>query len=59
MSQVVLSSGEIVDANAKSNADLWSALKGGSNNFGVVTRIDLRTFPQGKFWGGFAVYVSL
>lgn len=52
VSEVVLPSGEIVNANATSNSDLWRALKGGSNNFGVVTRIDLKTFPQGKFWGG-------
>ncbi|KAL9578404.1 MAG: hypothetical protein Q9212_005735 [Teloschistes hypoglaucus] len=50
--QVVLASGEVVNANAVDNPDLWSALKGGSNNFGVVTRFDLRTFPQGKIWGG-------
>jgi hypothetical protein len=50
--QVVLASGEIVNANATSHPDLWRALKGGSNNFGIVTRIDLLAFPQGKFWGG-------
>lgn len=50
--QLVLASGEVVDANAMDNPDLWSALKGGSNNFGVVTRFDLKTFIQGKIWGG-------
>jgi hypothetical protein len=53
----VLANGQIVDANANSYSDLFYALKGGSNNFGVVTRIDLKTFPQGKFWGGFIGYV--
>jgi len=53
----VLANGQIVDANASSYSDLFYALKGGSNNFGVVTRIDLKTFPQGKFWGGFIGYV--
>lgn len=48
--QVVLSNGEIVDANAKENADLFFALRGGSNNFGIVTRIDLETFEQGLLW---------
>jgi len=28
-------------------------LKGGGNNFGVVTRVDLKTFPQGDLLGGF------
>ncbi|KFY44782.1 hypothetical protein V494_01307 [Pseudogymnoascus sp. VKM F-4513 (FW-928)] len=54
--EVVLASGKVVVANAKTNPTLWSALKGGSNNLGVVTRIDLETFTQGKFWGGNVVY---
>ena len=54
--EVVLASGDIVDANARENPDLWFALKGGSNNFGVVTRFDLRTFQQGKLWGGIIIY---
>ena len=45
-----------MNANAKENYDLWLALKGGSNNFGVITRFDLRSFPQGDFWGGTIVY---
>jgi len=50
--EVVLASGAIVQANAKQNRDLFYALRGASNNFGVVTRIDLEAFPQGPFWGG-------
>ncbi|KAL8691132.1 MAG: hypothetical protein Q9218_003584, partial [Villophora microphyllina] len=50
--EVVLASGEVVNANTNDNSDLWFALKGGSNNFGIVTRFDLKTFPQGQFWGG-------
>ncbi|KAK7960758.1 FAD-binding domain-containing protein [Apiospora saccharicola] len=38
------------------NADLFRALKGGGNNFGVVTRFDLETFPAKTCWGGFAMY---
>ncbi|GAB7362644.1 hypothetical protein MBLNU230_g2953t1 [Neophaeotheca triangularis] len=53
--QVVLASGKIVDANAKTNPDLWRALRGGSNNFGIVTEFTMRTFEQGDFWGGFLV----
>lgn len=48
--QVVLSDGSIVDANANQNPDLFFALRGGSNNFGVVTRLDFETFPQGDLW---------
>ena len=32
------------------------ALKGGGNNFGIVTRFDLQAFPQGDFWGGSILY---
>ncbi|KAF2114934.1 hypothetical protein BDV96DRAFT_494287 [Lophiotrema nucula] len=54
--QVVLSNGTIVNANATHATDLFIALKGGSNNFGIVTRFDLRTFRQGDLWGGGIVY---
>lgn len=46
-SQVVLVDGTLTNANATGNQDLYRALKGGANNFGVVTRFDLSTFPQG------------
>ncbi|PVI04939.1 FAD binding domain-containing protein [Periconia macrospinosa] len=54
--QVVLSSGAIVNANKTSNSDLFAALKGGQNNFGIVTRFDLRSFPAGPVWGGRITY---
>jgi hypothetical protein len=54
--EVVLASGLTVNANATENPDLFTALKGGSNNFGVVTRFDLQIYPQGNFWGGFIAY---
>ena len=54
--EVVLASGRIVTANKDNNRDLWLALKGGSNNFGIVTRFDLATFKQPEFWGGQVFY---
>lgn len=54
--EVVLATGEIVNANATSRSDLFTALKGGQNNFGVVTRFDLKAFPASKIWGGRIVY---
>ncbi|SPQ26471.1 5265f1f4-130b-4917-a3bd-7367a864d0ad [Thermothielavioides terrestris] len=45
--EVVLANGTLTNANATCNSDLYRALKGGSNNFAVVTRFDLATFPQG------------
>lgn len=50
--QAVLATGDIVNANAYENPDLWKALRGGSNNLAIVTAITLKTFPQGEFWGG-------
>ena len=52
----MLSSGEITIASAQQNSDLWIALRGGSNNFGVVTHYKFRTFPQGNIWGGSVYY---
>ncbi|OTB04274.1 hypothetical protein M426DRAFT_321108 [Hypoxylon sp. CI-4A] len=54
--EIVLASGEIVNANAKQHPDLWKALRGGGNNFGIVTRYDFKTFPQGPIWGGNIFY---
>ncbi|KAM0816714.1 hypothetical protein AB5N19_02516 [Seiridium cardinale] len=54
--EVVLASGEVINANNETNADLHKALKGGSCNFGVVTRIDMQVFEAGELWGGQVVY---
>lgn len=43
--EIVLASGEVLNANASANSDLWLALKGGSSNFGIVTRFDVEAFP--------------
>lgn len=53
--EVVLASGQIVNANARENPDLWVALKGGSSNFGIITRFDLKTFRTNGIWGGTVV----
>lgn len=45
-----------MNANSTSHPDLFTALKGGQNNFGVVTRVDLKTFKQGPLWGGVIFY---
>ncbi|KAK5626031.1 hypothetical protein RRF57_001747 [Xylaria bambusicola] len=39
--EVVLANGTIINANEVENADLWQALKGGGNNFGIVTQFDM------------------
>lgn len=50
--EIVLASGRLANANATSAPDLFRALKGGANNFGVVTRFDLAAFPQGEILQG-------
>ncbi|KAI0103191.1 FAD-binding domain-containing protein [Nemania sp. FL0031] len=50
--EVVLASSEVVNANETSNPDLFRALKGGGNNFGIVTRIDFETVSIVDVRGG-------
>ncbi|GFN16475.1 hypothetical protein AtubIFM55763_010310 [Aspergillus tubingensis] len=50
--EVVLANGTIVQANATSHSDLFWALKGGSSNFGLVTRFDMETIPSTQVWAG-------
>ncbi|KAH8836649.1 hypothetical protein MCOR28_011544 [Pyricularia oryzae] len=55
--EVVLVNSSIVNINANENADLYRVLKGGSNNFGVVTRFDLNIFKTpATLWGGSAAF---
>ena len=48
--EVVLADGRVVTATASENPDLWRVLKGGGNNFGIVTRFTLRSFPYAPVW---------
>jgi len=50
--EIVLATGEIVNANETSNPDLFKALKGGSSNFGIVTQVDVAAFDYDKMWAG-------
>ncbi|KAH6667968.1 FAD binding domain protein [Halenospora varia] len=50
--EIVLPSGELTNANSTSHPDLFRALKGGATNFGIITRLDLKTFPQGQILAG-------
>ncbi|KAF3922887.1 hypothetical protein ABW20_dc0100043 [Dactylellina cionopaga] len=56
--QVVLWSGCIINANSVDNADLFRALKGGSSNFGIVTRMDLYTWPSKGVYAGQLMYTK-
>lgn len=50
--QVVLADGRVVDVDRDNRPDLFRALKGGSNNFGIVTRFTMTAIPCDKVWGG-------
>ncbi|KAL4802130.1 putative oxidoreductase [Aspergillus unguis] len=56
--EVVLAGGKVIKANKHENPDLLTALRGGGNNFGIVTKVTLNVFEQGPIWAG-SVYYSV
>lgn len=50
--EIVLASGEIINANATSHHELWQSIKGGGRIFGIITRFDMQTFHVPPIWGG-------
>ncbi|PVI06638.1 FAD-binding domain-containing protein [Periconia macrospinosa] len=56
--EVVLGNGTIVNASSTENPDLWKALKGGGNAFGIVTAYTMVAHPQGQVWGGNLVFTA-
>jgi hypothetical protein len=49
---VVLADGSFVSANAKANADLFWAIRGGGGNFGIVTSFLFRGHPIDQVYAG-------
>ncbi|KAF2753649.1 putative FAD-binding oxidoreductase [Pseudovirgaria hyperparasitica] len=54
--EVILSDGSLVNANTDENPDLFKAMKGTGNQFGIVTRFTIYTYPLGQIWGGQKFY---
>lgn len=46
--EVVLANASIVTASSTHNSDLWKALKGGGNGYGIVTAYTMVAHPQGE-----------
>jgi FAD binding domain len=55
--EVVLANGTVLETSTTEHAGLHQALKGGGNNFGVVTRVNLATVQTpGGVYGGLVTY---
>ncbi|CAF4004686.1 unnamed protein product [Adineta steineri] len=57
--ELVTPNGTIVNVNNQTYPDLYFGLKGGLNNFGIVTNFKMRAFPQGQVYGGLLLYTVL
>ncbi|KAH9990402.1 FAD-binding domain-containing protein [Russula vinacea] len=55
--ELVLPNGTITNVTSK-DEDLWFGLRGGLNNFGIVTKFIFKSYPQGDVWGGFYSYAE-
>ncbi|KIJ52222.1 hypothetical protein M422DRAFT_26409 [Sphaerobolus stellatus SS14] len=57
--ELVTPTGQILNVTAESHPDLFFGLKGGGNNFGIVTSFILKTHPQELIWGGTISYSGI
>lgn len=49
--------GSVRKVTPSSYSDLYWALRGGGNNFGIVTRFDLATYPLEDLWAGAQTFI--
>ncbi|KAK2591306.1 hypothetical protein QQS21_011024 [Conoideocrella luteorostrata] len=54
--EVVLPNATIVTASECSHPDLYWALRGGGNNFGIVTSFNISVFPQSPVYTGSRIF---
>ncbi|KPI37037.1 Bifunctional solanapyrone synthase [Cyphellophora attinorum] len=58
--EIILASGISTTASATKNPDLYWALRGGGNNFGIVTKFhyEAHSLPGHNMWGGSRLYTE-
>ncbi|KAI0206172.1 FAD binding domain-containing protein [Astrocystis sublimbata] len=54
--EMVMANSSIVRVREDNHPDLFMALKGGGNNYGIVTSYLLQAYPQGDVWGGNLIF---
>ncbi|KAH8731264.1 hypothetical protein GQ44DRAFT_699605 [Phaeosphaeriaceae sp. PMI808] len=55
--EIVFANGTIGHINGQNHPDIFKTLKGGGNNFGVITNYRLQARRQGLVWGGNLVFL--
>ncbi|KAG2063980.1 FAD dependent oxidoreductase [Suillus decipiens] len=56
--ELVLPNGQVANITKSSNPDLFYGLRGGFNNFGIVTTVTMKAHPQSLVWGGLIAYAE-
>ena len=54
--ELITADGQMVNASATENADLFWGLRGGGGNFGVVTGMEIQLYPVTTIYGGNLFY---
>ncbi|KAF1813617.1 FAD-binding domain-containing protein [Eremomyces bilateralis CBS 781.70] len=55
--ETVRADGSIQNINATSDPEVFRAMKGSTNQFGIVTKFTLKAYPIGQVWGGSRIYL--
>ncbi|KAH7908528.1 FAD-binding domain-containing protein [Hygrophoropsis aurantiaca] len=56
--ELVMPNGTLTEVTGESQPELFFGLRGGFNNFGIVTKFTLKTFSQGQVWGGLITFTE-
>ncbi|QDS72887.1 hypothetical protein FKW77_007603 [Venturia effusa] len=56
--EIVLANGTIARIKQSERPELVQAMRGGGDQFGIITRFTLQAYPIGKAWGGARIYAG-